>query len=126
MLPRFRLSSSAPGGAIRSSSMLEQSTISSAAGATGSEPATVPLIQHARAPGAIRSRSLQSASSGACTAGSEPATVPLIQHADASSEVRAVYEDIMAKRMVPDVNNFWKAIANHPPTLRRTWSVVPH
>jgi AhpD family alkylhydroperoxidase len=22
---------------------------------------------------------------------------------------------------VPDVNNFWKALAVHPPTLRRTW-----
>lgn len=27
----------------------------------------------------------------------------------------------MEKRSVPDVNNFWKAIAHHPPTLRRTW-----
>jgi hypothetical protein len=34
-----------------------------------------------------------------------------------------VYDDIMEKRAIPDVNNFWKAIANHPPTLRRTWSV---
>eukprot|EP01046_Picozoa_sp_COSAG06_P006568 COSAG06_NODE_310_length_17775_cov_9.971374_11_plen_59_part_00 len=49
--------------------------------------------------------------------------MPLIQHAEASPEVRAVYDDIMEKRAIPDVNNFWKAIANHPPTLRRTWSV---
>ena len=22
---------------------------------------------------------------------------------------------------IPDVNNFWKCLANHPPTLKRTW-----
>jgi alkylhydroperoxidase family enzyme len=27
----------------------------------------------------------------------------------------------MATRQVADVNNFWKALAIHPPTLRRTW-----
>jgi AhpD family alkylhydroperoxidase len=45
----------------------------------------------------------------------------LIDYADASPEVRAVYDDIKATRGVPDVNNFWKAIAVHPPTLARTW-----
>lgn len=45
----------------------------------------------------------------------------LIEHADASPEVRAVFEDIMATRKVADVNNFWKALAIHPPTLRRIW-----
>ena len=54
----------------------------------------------------------------------EPPTVPLIQLADAPPEVRAVYEDIMESRDIPDVNNFWKAIAHHPPTLRRTWSTL--
>jgi AhpD family alkylhydroperoxidase len=49
------------------------------------------------------------------------ATVPLIEYAEASPEVRAVFDDIKRTRNVPDVNNFWKAIANHPPTLRRTW-----
>ncbi|KAA0598219.1 AhpD family alkylhydroperoxidase [Azospirillum lipoferum] len=47
--------------------------------------------------------------------------LPLIEQADAAPEVRAVYDDIKATRNVPDVNNFWKAIANHPPTLARTW-----
>ena len=49
------------------------------------------------------------------------ATVKLIEYAEASPEVRAVYDDIMATRKIDRVNNFWKAIASHPPTLRRTW-----
>jgi len=49
------------------------------------------------------------------------ATVRLIEYAEASDEVRAVFDDIMATRKVDWVNNFWKALANHPPTLRRTW-----
>lgn len=44
-----------------------------------------------------------------------------IEHAQASPEVRAVYDDIKASRGVPDVNNFWKYLANDPATLRRTW-----
>jgi AhpD family alkylhydroperoxidase len=49
------------------------------------------------------------------------ATVKLIEYGDASAEVRAVYDDIMATRKMDRVNNFWKALANHPSTLRRTW-----
>jgi len=49
------------------------------------------------------------------------ATVRLIEYAEASPEVRAVYDDIMATRRVDWVNNFWKALANHPPTMKRTW-----
>jgi len=45
----------------------------------------------------------------------------LIEYADASAEVRAVFDDIKAARGVADVNNFWKALAVHPPTLKRTW-----
>ena len=48
-------------------------------------------------------------------------TVELIEYEDASAEVRAVYDDIMNTRGVPSVNNFWKALANHPDNLRRTW-----
>jgi AhpD family alkylhydroperoxidase len=48
-------------------------------------------------------------------------TVPLIQYEDASEEVRAVFDAIKTARNVPDVNNFWKALANHPATLKRTW-----
>jgi AhpD family alkylhydroperoxidase len=52
------------------------------------------------------------------------ATVKLVEYAQASAEVRAVYDDIMATRKVDWINNFWKALANHPPTLRRTWESV--
>lgn len=45
----------------------------------------------------------------------------LIEYEDASPEVRAVYDDIMATRRIDRVNNFWKALALHPPTLKRTW-----
>jgi len=52
------------------------------------------------------------------------ATVKLIEYGEASAEVRAVYDDIMAARKTDWVNNFWKALANHPPTLRRTWDSI--
>ena len=52
------------------------------------------------------------------------ATVRLIEYGEASAEVRAVYDDIMAARKTDWINNFWKALANHPPTLRRTWESV--
>jgi AhpD family alkylhydroperoxidase len=48
----------------------------------------------------------------------------LIEYEDASAEVRAVYDDIMATRKTDWVNNFWKALAQHPETLRRTWESV--
>jgi len=52
------------------------------------------------------------------------ATVKLIEYTEASAEVRAVYDDIMATRKTDRINNFWKALAGHPPTLRRTWESV--
>jgi AhpD family alkylhydroperoxidase len=52
------------------------------------------------------------------------ATVRLIEYAQASAEVRAVYDDIMATRETDYINNFWKALASHPPTLRRTWETL--
>ena len=45
----------------------------------------------------------------------------LIEYETASHEVRAVYDDIRATRQTEYINNFWKALANHPPTLWRTW-----
>ena len=47
--------------------------------------------------------------------------LPLIEYDAASPEIRAVYDDIMRSRGTDRVNNFWKALANDPPTLRRTW-----
>ncbi len=52
------------------------------------------------------------------------ATLGLIEYADASAEVRAVYDDIMATRQTDYINNFWKALANDPVTLRRTWNSI--
>src|ERR1700755_1385314 len=52
------------------------------------------------------------------------ATLGLIEYKDASPEVRAVYDDIMATRKTDWINNFWKAIAHDPPTLRRTWESI--
>jgi AhpD family alkylhydroperoxidase len=52
------------------------------------------------------------------------ATLGLIEYADASAEVRAIYDDIMTTRKTDRVNNFWKAIAHNPATLRRTWESV--
>ena len=52
------------------------------------------------------------------------ATLGLIEYEQAGPEVRAVYDDIMATRRVDWVNNFWKALAHDPATLRRTWESV--
>jgi AhpD family alkylhydroperoxidase len=49
------------------------------------------------------------------------ATVRLIEYENASAEVKAVFDDIKQTRNIKDVNNFWKALANHPDTLKRTW-----
>jgi AhpD family alkylhydroperoxidase len=48
-------------------------------------------------------------------------TVTPIEYADASAEVRAVYDDIRRTRNTDWINNFWKVLAHHPPTLKRTW-----
>ena len=48
----------------------------------------------------------------------------LIEYDDAGPEVRAVYDDIMATRKTEYINNFWKAIAHDPATLKRTWESI--
>jgi len=50
--------------------------------------------------------------------------LPLIEYDQATAEVRAVYDDIMATRKTDYINNLWKTIAHHPPTLQRTWERV--
>jgi AhpD family alkylhydroperoxidase len=52
------------------------------------------------------------------------ATDHLIEYDAASTEVRAVYDDILATRKTDYINNFWKALANDPATLKRTWESV--
>jgi len=48
----------------------------------------------------------------------------MVEYAEASPEVRAVYDDIMATRKTSWINNFWKVLGSHPPTLRRLWEDV--
>jgi AhpD family alkylhydroperoxidase len=52
------------------------------------------------------------------------ATLGLIEYENASPEIREVYDDIMATRKTDWINNFWKALANDPITLRRTWKSI--
>jgi AhpD family alkylhydroperoxidase len=52
------------------------------------------------------------------------ATFGLIEYGDASAEVRDVYDDIMTTRQTDYINNFWKALAHDPSTLRRTWESI--
>src|SRR6478609_1538242 len=52
------------------------------------------------------------------------ALVRLIEYAQASPQVKSVYDDIMKTRGTDWINNFWKALANNPPTLRRTWESI--
>jgi len=51
-------------------------------------------------------------------------TLGLIEYQDAGPEVRAVYDDIVATRKTDWINNFWKAIAHDPVTLKRTWESI--
>jgi len=48
----------------------------------------------------------------------------LIEYDEASPEVRAVFDDIRATRKTAYINNFWKALANDPATLKRTWESI--
>ena len=49
-------------------------------------------------------------------------TVKLVEYDEATAEVIAVYDDIRRARQTDYINNFWKALANHPATLKRVWS----
>jgi AhpD family alkylhydroperoxidase len=51
-------------------------------------------------------------------------TLGLVEYKDANPQVRAVYDDIMATRKTDYINNFWKALANDPATLKRTWEDI--
>ena len=52
------------------------------------------------------------------------ALVRLIEYAQASPQVKSVYDDIMKTRGTDWINNFWKALANDPATLKRMWQNV--
>jgi AhpD family alkylhydroperoxidase len=52
------------------------------------------------------------------------ATVRLLSDDELSPEARAVFEDIRKTRQSDFVNNFWRALAHDPKTLRRTWESI--
>lgn len=52
------------------------------------------------------------------------AILGLIEYEQAASEARAVFDDIMETRGTQKVNNFWKALAGDPATMRRTWESI--
>jgi AhpD family alkylhydroperoxidase len=52
------------------------------------------------------------------------ATVKLLSDDELSPDVRAVFDDIRTTRQSDFVNNFWRALAHDPKTLRRTWESV--
>ncbi|BBU62052.1 alkyl hydroperoxide reductase AhpD [Methylosinus sp. C49] len=52
------------------------------------------------------------------------ATVKLLGDDELSDEARAVFDDIRATRKSDFVNNFWRALAHDPVTLKRTWESI--
>ena len=49
------------------------------------------------------------------------AHVKLVRDEEASPEVKAVFDDIRKTRSTDYVNNIWRALAAHPPLLKRFW-----
>jgi AhpD family alkylhydroperoxidase len=43
-----------------------------------------------------------------------------------SPRIKAVFDDIRTTRKSDFVNNFWRALANQPDLLERTWSSIKH
>ena len=52
------------------------------------------------------------------------ATVKLLSDDELSPQARIVFDDIRKTRQSDFVNNFWRALAHDPKTLRRTWESV--
>ena len=48
-------------------------------------------------------------------------TLPLVDDESANPRVKAVFDDIRATRQTDLINNFWRALANDPANLERTW-----
>ncbi len=51
-------------------------------------------------------------------------TVRLLSDEELSAEAKAVFEEIRAARGTDYVNDFWRALAHDPVTLRRTWESI--
>ncbi|MEY9149117.1 AhpD family alkylhydroperoxidase [Bradyrhizobium elkanii] len=52
------------------------------------------------------------------------ATVKLLSDDELPAEARAVFDDIRKTRNSDFINNFWRALAHDPKTLRRTWESI--
>jgi AhpD family alkylhydroperoxidase len=52
------------------------------------------------------------------------ATVRLLSDDELGPEAKAVFDDIRATRKTEFVNNFWRALAHDPATLKRTWESI--
>lgn len=52
------------------------------------------------------------------------ATAKLLADDELSAEARAVFDDIRKTRKSNFINNFWRALAHDPKTLRRTWESI--
>lgn len=54
------------------------------------------------------------------------ATVRLLTDAEVNAipDAKAVFDDIRATRKSDFVNNFWRALANDPRTLKRVWETL--
>ncbi len=48
-------------------------------------------------------------------------TLPLVDDESARPRIKAVFDDIRATRQTDFINNFWRALANDPANLERTW-----
>ncbi|MBL8572708.1 MAG: carboxymuconolactone decarboxylase family protein [Hyphomicrobiaceae bacterium] len=51
-------------------------------------------------------------------------TVRVLADAELTPAAEAVFADIRATRKTDFVNNFWRALANDPALLERTWSTL--
>lgn len=52
------------------------------------------------------------------------ATVKLLDDHELSPAAREVFDDIRAVRQTDFINNFWRALAHDPATLKRTWESI--
>jgi AhpD family alkylhydroperoxidase len=52
------------------------------------------------------------------------ATVRLLSDDELTPQAKAVFDDIRATRQTDFVNNFWRALAHDPATLKRTWESI--
>jgi AhpD family alkylhydroperoxidase len=46
------------------------------------------------------------------------------EEVEGDQRVKAVFDEIRAVRKSDFVNNFWRALANHPAVLERTWASI--